>query len=97
VSEAATAYHEAGHAVARWEFGLRVRRVSIVPSGASLGHVSYPNLPLSVYEAVECSTPTPAQLGRIERELIATLAGPEAEKQHTGSGNTVGRGMTCGG
>lgn len=37
----ATAYHEAGHAVARWALGLNVRRVSIVPDAESYGCCAY--------------------------------------------------------
>jgi ATP-dependent Zn protease len=89
----ATAYHEAGHAVARLELKLRFRHVTIRESDDAAGHILFKNMPRSVYEAVEFSTPTDAQLGRIEREMIATLAGEAAERKLRGRRNRVGAGL----
>src|SRR5437016_5042720 len=36
--EAATGYHEAGHAVVSFFLGLSVKRVTIEPTGETLGH-----------------------------------------------------------
>jgi hypothetical protein len=43
----ATAYHEAGHAIARWWLGLRFKEASIIPNsaGGTLGHVFGSGLP----------------------------------------------------
>jgi ATP-dependent Zn protease len=37
----ATAYHEAGHAVASWLLGRAVKAVSILPEGETLGRVTH--------------------------------------------------------
>jgi hypothetical protein len=90
-SREATAHHEAGHAVARFQLDLPISSVSIVPKGDALGQVLHRNLPGSVYAGVEFgSRLTPAQLQRIEHELVATLAGPEAERRFRGRRNSLG-------
>jgi hypothetical protein len=35
-----TAYHEAGHAVADWKLGFKIRQVTIVPKGGAAGSVT---------------------------------------------------------
>jgi hypothetical protein len=42
------AYHEAGHAVAAWICGIRVKRVTIVPDARSLGHVVHQFMPVCI-------------------------------------------------
>ncbi len=37
----ATAYYEAGHAVAAWKLGIRIESISIIPTTDSKGHVVY--------------------------------------------------------
>ena len=37
----ATAYHEAGHAVAAWSLGAEIRKASIVPEDGSYGSVEH--------------------------------------------------------
>ena len=91
MSRESVAYHEAGHAVARIELGLPITSASIIPKDDSLGRVVSDNLPRSVYEAVEFgSSLTPGQEQRIQKELVAALAGEAAEKRHTGRYNRVG-------
>ncbi len=84
----ATAYHEAGHALAHWRGRLPFRSVSIEPSKDSLGHVLSHSLRLTddhVYE------PSPRVRDRLERKIVCLLAGREAERlvstryNHTGA------------
>lgn len=88
-----TAYHEAGHAVARFELNLRFRHVTIRASGDAAGHVLSKRMPRNILEAVEFSTPTDAQLGRIEREMISIISGEVAERKIRGRRNKVGAGL----
>lgn len=81
MDERLVAYHEAGHAVAAFYLGLRVREVSIVPDADALGHVSWKPMPPSFRPDAEVS---PRVRDRIEREAIATLAGPWAEEKAGG-------------
>jgi ATP-dependent Zn protease len=76
----ATAYHEAGHVVARFHTGLSMRQATIVPSGdgASPGRVAF-HFP----HGWEGWTDD-AQLTRLQKEVITVLAGPISEERHTG-------------
>jgi len=40
-----TAYHEAGHAVFAWMFGIRIRKVTAVPSKVGEGNTAYDDTP----------------------------------------------------
>lgn len=82
MTERLVAYHEAGHAVAAFYLGLRVREVSIVPDADGLGYVFWKPMPSSFRPDVEV---TPKVRDRIEREAIATLAGPCAEEKAGGN------------
>ncbi len=86
----ATAFHEAGHAVAHFSLGRRIDRVSIVPTegGEVLGHVRGRVLPRSVLEHGQLETTR--DLKAAEDSIIATLAGPIAEAKWTGRRNLVG-------
>ena len=44
----ATAYHDAGHAVASWALTVRFRYVTIEPEGDALGHVQWLPAPASL-------------------------------------------------
>ena len=71
--DAATAYHEAGHAVAALALGRLVHRVSILPTRDMLGWCSFQK---------GVTRPTDDWL---EREILIALAGMAAEAQHTGT------------
>lgn len=84
----ATAYHEAGHAVASLALGRGVRRVSIVPdlAAGTLGLATNHGLP-SFRPDVRDDAPTQA---KAEREILILLAGPAAEERFTGRRNRAG-------
>jgi hypothetical protein len=83
---AATAYHEAGHAVASFSLGRTVRRVSIVPDGFYLGHCRHAAQPSF---RPDMMADTKARL-RAETEIVILLAGGIAEKKFAGRCNYVG-------
>ena len=69
----ATAYHEAGHAVAALALDRPVMRVSIRPGGDFLGTCAFGK---SVFRPSE---------DWLEREALISLAGLAAEARHTGA------------
>ncbi len=74
----ATAYHEAGHAVAaRWQ-GIRVRSATIIPNKDAAGQVFHSN-PLHNKDP-ECDAGTPNRL-RAERLIRVSLAGLAAQRR----------------
>jgi hypothetical protein len=81
-SDRATAYHEAGHAVALWAQGLRFRRASILPDAkeGTLGHVAH-GFPKWFNPELDCSA-----RHRIltENHTVVALAGEIAEKRFLG-------------
>ena len=77
-----TAYHEAGHALAAWTLKIPFKRVSVV-AAAETWHVLYPAL--SDWD----STP-PRARDRLERKMIVSLAGGEAERLISGRSNHRG-------
>jgi len=76
------AYHEAGHAVMRYELRLPFKRVSIVPDGETLtvGRVQHQYPPTF---RPDCNTDLRTE-GRIKHEVMAALAGELAETYATG-------------
>lgn len=84
-----TAYHEAGHAVARYVLHGRLRYVTIVPDPdeGSLGHCTGASLPSAMKVDVEHSS----RYDRIlEREITILLVGQAAEWRFTGRHNRSG-------
>lgn len=83
----ATAFHEAGHAVAGYLLRRRFKYVTIEPEETTLGHVRY-------YKWRRDQNPefswTPALRLRCEEAILTALAGPQAEKIKTGRWNRVG-------
>jgi hypothetical protein len=77
----ATAFHEAGHAVAAFVLGRAFTRVSIEPQGATLGRCSFrpPGEWFRPDERVDGATRR-----RLEERIMISLAGPEAEALLTG-------------
>ncbi len=64
----ATAYHEAGHAVAAIVRGVRVKHATIAPSGNSAGHVHLPGH-------------MPKQIGAMHDRGMIALAGEAAQRR----------------
>jgi hypothetical protein len=77
----ATAYHEAGHAVAAHALGRAFTRVSIEPIGDTLGRCSFrpPGEWFRPDERLDGATRR-----RLEERIMISLAGPEAEARFTG-------------
>jgi hypothetical protein len=73
------AYHEAGHAVAQWRFGFKIKEVTIVPDGEVAGSVSHKRS-LRLYR-LEWEIPTGKQLGRYHDLIVTTLAWEEAQRR----------------
>jgi len=80
----ATAYHEAGHAVAASFLRRGFRRVTIIPGEGFLGQLVTTPPPRSLHPDYETDARTELWL---RREITIYLAGPVAEKLHTGRGN----------
>jgi ATP-dependent Zn protease len=74
-----TAYHEAGHAVAAFHLGFRLRDCTIKPAGSSLGMTR--RMGRLYLEGIEYRSMTPTLRDRIEREIIQGLAGPVAQRR----------------
>ena len=73
------AYHEAGHAIAQWRLGFKIKKVTIIPKGEVAGSVSYKrSLRIS---RLEWETPTGKLLGRYHDLIVTTLAGEEAQRR----------------
>jgi hypothetical protein len=77
------AYHEAGHAAAAWASGLPIRYVTIAPDQETetLGHMMPGKNPAGFHPDRNMSANA---RDRIERQLICTFAGPEAEARFAG-------------
>jgi hypothetical protein len=74
------AYHEAGHAVARFESGLAIKRITIVPEGESAGAVhARKGYGLEYLSGAFPLRPTPSERKRSLRNLIWVLGGPMAD------------------
>jgi ATP-dependent Zn protease len=90
-SETATAYHEAGHAVAAWLRGMKFREVSILPNASanSLGHLLHAGEPRWFHPEYDVSLRTVA---RVENHILVCFAGPAAEARLRGRHNWRGAG-----
>jgi ATP-dependent Zn protease len=80
----ATAYHEAGHVVAAFLLHRGFRTVTIIPKEDSLGHMLKTAPPRNLHP--DYQTDARAEIW-LRREITICLAGPVAEKLHTGRGN----------
>lgn len=74
----ATAYHEAGHAVAAWAYKLPVRRISIRPEGDAKGVAVHRNPLAGIRLDIDGSDR--ARL-RAEKAILICLAGPAAQRR----------------
>jgi len=77
----ATAYHEAAHAVAFFVLGMSPTRATIVPTDETAGSASHAAFSLGHLDVDEI---TPTRRDRIERKIIAALAGAVAEERLAG-------------
>lgn len=84
----ATAYHEAGHAVARFLLGLPFKNVTVIPTEDYLGHVKPYSLPKSFKPDIDLGN-LKIRL-RLEKEIMASLAGHAAERRFSGRRNFSG-------
>jgi len=84
----ATAYHEAAHAVAFFQLGISSTRVTIVPTDEDEGSASHARFNFWPPEGHL----TPERRDRIERKIIAALAGAVAEERFTGRECSAGAG-----
>ena len=78
----ATAYHEAGHAVAGWRLGCPILRVTVTPSGDYLGSVAGDNPIRHMFPDVDGAP----EVDQAMREaVIILLAGSVAQKRFDAS------------
>lgn len=78
-SRQATAYHEAGHAVAAWKLGYRPISASVVAAEGSVGEVWHEN----PFSGVNLEFDgTDLARSRVERAIMIRLAGPIAQKRY---------------
>ena len=75
----ATAYHEAGHAIARWQFRFMVYRATIITTGDEAGSVTGEN-PLRGIN-LENDGSDRARI-RAEKAILISLAGPAAQRRY---------------
>jgi hypothetical protein len=85
----ATAYHEAGHAVACYHLHLRFTHVTIIPDDDSLGAIHHGKDYYSKNFDPE-SDNSLKTMDRIEREVISSLAGQAAEAKYRNRNNWKG-------
>lgn len=85
----ATAFHEAGHAVAAYHLDLRLRRISIgTDEDKALGWLELWPSHAGADGAADIPT-----VNAVERNLIVLLAGAQAERMGTGRPNYRGSGF----
>ncbi len=75
VPEIATAYHEAGHAVVQWHFGLPIFTVTIIPEGDSLGSVAHPPITM-----IDMPASRRERRAAARQMILACFAGLHAER-----------------
>jgi len=73
----ATAYHEAGHAVVCHKLGYQTKRITIVPSGTSLGECSHEKI---IRSNPEVDGSAKARL-QMEKCIMVCLAGNIAQRR----------------
>jgi hypothetical protein len=86
----ATAYHEAGHAVAHVLLQVPFRKATIREGDDYLGRVEGYKLGKTFLEKIETGDLSLRDEDRIRRIVITLLAGHEAEQRFTGRKNSVG-------
>lgn len=89
----ATAYHEAGHAIASFWLRVPIKRISIEPDPGkgSIGHVAHFGWNLGTsFAEIESGEIPPRVRDKIENQVIVFLAGGFAAKRFTGCWNNAG-------
>jgi len=76
----ATAYHEAGHVIAAWQFRRHISLVTIKPDEDSVGS-TFANLVKGIAN-LDCGDVSPAVQRRVENYAIIHLAGPAAQRKY---------------
>lgn len=80
----ATAYHEAGHAVAAWWFDLPFEKASVIEDEDTLGRVNFTPPGNDFRPDIEVDARTQR---RIEHTIVVALAGPLAGEKFSGATN----------
>ncbi|MGC2161247.1 MAG: hypothetical protein WA634_05010 [Silvibacterium sp.] len=75
----ATAYHEAGHAVAAWAQGVKVLKASIIPDAETDGWVQHAPVWKNVNLEVDRSA---RAAGKIRENIVICLAGGQAQRRY---------------
>ncbi len=87
----ATAYHEAGHAVACYVFKHEIKKVSIIPEEGCQGKLDSNELPEDLVERiVQRENLSPGEKKLLREKTIISLAGPASECLFTGVYNWRG-------
>ena len=76
----ATAYHEAGHAVAAWRLGLEIPELTIIATEGAAGSATHTSPLWGVDRELDGSEGAGV---RMERSIIASLAGPAAQRHYS--------------
>lgn len=83
-SQESTAYHEAGHAVADWRYGFKIKTITIVPTADAVGSVtSKTRLKLG---DMDYAYPSSARIARNHEMIVALLAGGAAQRRFNPKG-----------
>lgn len=89
IEREATAYHEAGHAVAGFALKRAFTKVSIVPGDTTVGHCAF--MPRPLKKTPEYRTVDSKFRNIMERRAMTYLAGGEAEQLFYRIGKLTGR------
>ncbi len=81
-TDAATAYHEAGHAVVSWYLKVRVSRATIVRDNDSAGHVMVEPEEPSTCDAICRGDPWDPSRLRAEKRVMVLQAGEVAQRRY---------------
>jgi hypothetical protein len=75
----AVAYHEAGHTVAAWVYGFKLKKVTIVPKANALGSMS--SDARLHFRTLKNGNPSGATIGRYHERVVSMLAGRAAQRR----------------
>ena len=83
--ELSTAYHEAGHAVANWWYRIRIEKATIIGgegyAGFVKGKLAVDEIDLSAERAIGSMDGSDRARTRMEKDVIALLAGPATQRR----------------